>query len=169
MPLAVQDGLEVTGTASIEYLEVGGEGIDSEGNINATNGSVSASSNIYAGGNVYARGDVIAAWASDRRLKKEIKPISSLDANEVLESLRPVEFEWNEKAEKLSEGHKTGKARGFLADEFLEILPNAGRKIWNEYDAIDYVQVIPYLVAGYQSLKAEVEQLKVEIAELKSR
>lgn len=149
-------GLNVNETTWLEYLTVGNDGIQ-------CNGSITSEKNIYA------KGDVIAAWASDRRLKKNIEPISSLDADEVLEALKPVEFEWNEKAEELSEGHKTGKARGFLADEFLEVLPNAGRKIWHDYDAIEYNQVIPYLVAGYQSLKKEVEELKREIAELKAR
>ena len=155
-PVIMSDGLNVAETTYLEYLTVGADGIQ-------CNGSITSEENIYA------KGDVIAAWASDRRLKKNIEPISSLDADEVLEALKPVEFEWNEKAEELSEGHKTGKARGFLADEFLEVLPNAGRKIWYDYDAIEYNQVIPYLVAGYQSLKKEVEELKKEIAELKAR
>lgn len=156
IPVVMGDGLNVNETSWFEYLTVGNDGITSAGSIHCED-------------NIYAEGDVIAAWASDRRLKKNVEPISSLDADEVLEALKPVEFEWNEKAEELSEGHKTGKARGFLADEFLEVLPNAGRKIWHDYDAIEYNQVIPYLVAGYQSLKKEVEELKKEIAELKAR
>lgn len=155
-PVNLTDGLNVAETTYLEYLTVGNDGINCTGS-------------IISEENIYAKGDVIAAWASDRRLKKNVEPISSPDADRVLEALKPVEFEWNEKAEELSEGYRTGKARGFLADEFLEVLPNAGRKIWKDYDAIEYNQVIPYLVAGYQSLKKEVEDLKREITELKAR
>lgn len=127
-----------------------------------TASDISASGDVTCN-NVYAKGDVVSTYISDRRLKKNIELITPEESTKIISSLRPVEFEWNEKAEELSGGHKTGKSRGFIADEFLKLLPNAGRKVWNEYDAIDYIQVIPYLVAECQRLQKELDELKSKI------
>ena len=133
---------------------------------NLTSSIISASSYVSASslsvaGNIYAGGDVIAYYASDRALKEQIEPLVEVDR--VLSELRPVQFTWNSVAENLSEGSKKGKARGFIADEYVKVLPNTDRKIWEDYTAIDYMQVIPYLVAGYQAQKQELHDLKLKL------
>lgn len=120
---------------------------------------------IKVAGNISATGNVVAGVSSDRRLKKDIRSITLTEAADLLSVLNPVVFHWNEKAAELGELH--GVARGFLADEYLALLPNAGRKIWGEYDAIDYNQVIPYLVAGWQQQNLRIRILEDEIAVLK--
>ena len=120
---------------------------------------------IKVSGNISATGNLVAGVTSDRRLKKDIRSISLTEAADLLSVLNPVVFQWNEKASELGELH--GVARGFLADEYLDLLPNAGRKIWGEYDAIDYNQVIPYLVAGWQQQNLRIRILEGEIAVLK--
>ena len=137
---------------------------------NIVSGSTVRTATIYATDTIYANGDVVAGYTSDRRLKKDIQTITPDKAHEVLCNLNPVEFEWNDKMEDLTEGHRAGKARSFIADEFLKVIPNAGQKIYNEeYDSIYIEQVIPYLVAGYQRQQQEIEELKREIKELKAR
>ena len=113
---------------------------------------------LNVAGNITATGNIVAGTASDRRLKDHIKTMAAQTAVDVLKALRPVEYEWNEKAGEL--GGLTGVSRGFVADEYKDIIPNATRKIWGSYDAIDYQQAIPYLVAGWQALYAEVQELK---------
>ncbi|MBO7510880.1 MAG: tail fiber domain-containing protein, partial [Bacteroidales bacterium] len=113
---------------------------------------------LNVAGNITATGNIVAGTASDRRLKDHIKTMAAQTAVDVLKALRPVEYEWNEKAGEL--GGLTGVSRGFVADEYKDIIPNATRKIWGAYDAIDYQQAIPYLVAGWQALYAEVQELK---------
>lgn len=120
---------------------------------------------IKVTGNISATGNVVAGVSSDRRLKKDIRSISPSEAADLLLVLNPVVFQWNGKAAEL--GGLQGVARGFLADEYLDLLPNAGRKIWGEYDAIDYNQVIPYLVAGWQQQNLRIRILEGEIAVLK--
>ena len=129
-------------------------------------------SSIFVNGNVIATGAVTAGAASDRRLKDDIKKININDASDILGQLRPVEYDWNDDAARL--GRLFGHSRGFLADEYLKIIPGAGRKIWGEYDAIDYNQTIPYLVGGWQAhnirfriLEGEIKILKDEIHQLK--
>ena len=123
-------------------------------------------SGVKVAGNLLATGAVTAGAASDRRLKKNIKAINQIKAEELLSALNPVIFEWNDDAARL--GHLFGVSRGFLADEYLKVLPNAGRKIWDKYDAIDYNQVIPYLVAGWQRQNLTIRTLEGEIKNLKS-
>jgi hypothetical protein len=119
------------------------------------------SSNISVTGNVKASGNVIAGSASDRRLKRDIKTIDINAASDILGRLNPVEYEWNDKALEL--GDLFGHSRGFIADEYLAVIPGAGRKMWGDYDAIDYNQVIPYIVAGWQQQDMRIRILEDEI------
>lgn len=116
-------------------------------------------------GNITATGNIVAGSASDRRLKKNIRGITLGEAADLLSVLNPVVFEWNDKATEL--GRLSGVSRGFLADEYLDLIPNAGRKIWGEYDAVDYDQVIPYLVAGWQQQHLRIRELEIELEELR--
>jgi len=132
-----------------------------------TSGGLQISNDTKVYGNFVATGNVTAGSASDRRLKKDIRSITPIEAADLLMVLNPVIYQWNDKAAKL--GGLRGVARGFLADEYLDLLPNAGRKIWGEYDAIDYEQVIPYLVAGWQQQHLRIRALEGEIEELRRR
>ena len=122
-------------------------------------------SNLAVSGNITATGAITAGSASDRRLKKDIKSIDINAASAVLSKLKPVEYDWNDEAKRL--GNYAGHSRGFLADEYLDAIPGAGRKIWGEYDAIDYEQSIPYLVAGWQQQNIRIRILEGEISVLK--
>ena len=122
---------------------------------------------LTVSGNITATGNIVAGSASDRRLKDDIQTIEWKDACDILCRLRPVQYEWNGDAERL--GGLTGVSRGFIADEYSNIIPNASRKIWGHYDAIDYNQVIPYLVAGWQAQQQTIRRLEGEIETLKRR
>lgn len=125
-------------------------------------------SSVSITGNIIATGYIDAGYgASDRRLKKDIKTMDFAAAAHVLAALRPVTFAWNEKASEL--GPFSGDSRGFIADEYNCIIGNATRKMWGEYDAIDYHQVIPYLVAGWQLQQQRIEALAGEIEKLRRR
>lgn len=121
---------------------------------------------IYCKGNIASAGEVSAGNASDRRLKKDISTLSDMETKHVLSLLNPVSFTWNEKAEELSNGRKRGIAYSFVADEFLSLLPNAGRKMWDEYDAIYTEQVVPYVVKGWQMHERRLSDHERRIQEL---
>lgn len=134
------------------------------------------SSGVYVTGNFAVTGNCSMGTVSDRRLKEDIKDIDLNAAAEVLAALRPVTFNWNQDAERLSEGQLHGTARGFIADEYLKQLPNAGKQIWGEYNSLYYEQTIPYLVAGWKQedmririLEGEISSLKEEIHGLRRR
>lgn len=117
-------------------------------------------SSVYMSGNLVTTGNQTSGNASDRRLKDDIRDIKLDEAEEMLAALHPVTFRWNEKAGELSDGQLTGVSRGFIADELLAQMPGAGRKIWGEYEAIYYEQVIPYLVAGWQKQNLQIRILE---------
>lgn len=121
---------------------------------------------LYVANNIVATGEVSAGNASDRRLKKDISTLSERETKHVLSALNPVSFIWNAKAEELSNGRKRGIAYSFVADEFLSLLPNAGRKMWNEYDAIYTEQVVPYLTKGWQMHERRLSDHERRIQEL---
>lgn len=121
---------------------------------------------LYVANNIVATGEVSAGNASDRRLKKDISTLSEGETEYVLSALNPVSFIWNEKAEELSNGRKRGIAYSFVADEFLSLLPNAGRKMWDEYDAIYTEQVVPYLTKGWQMHERRLSDHERRIQEL---
>lgn len=125
------------------------------------------SSGVYVTGNFAVTGNCSMGTVSDRRLKDDVKDIDLNDAAEVLSALRPVTFNWNQDAERLSEGQLHGTARGFIADEYLKQLPNAGKRIWGEYNSLYYEQTIPYLVAGWKQEDMRIRTLKDEISSLK--
>lgn len=121
---------------------------------------------FYVANNIVATGEVSAGNASDRRLKSDISTLSERETAHVLSHLNPVSFTWNVRAEELSGGDKKGIARSFVADEFLSLLPNAGRKMWDDYDAIYTEQAVPYLVKGWQMhemMLGEHERYLVEL------
>lgn len=121
---------------------------------------------LYVANNIVATGEVSAGNASDRRLKKDISTLSERETEHVLSALNPVSFIWNEKAEELSNGRKRGIAYSFVADEFLSLLPNAGRKMWDDYDAIYTEQVVPYVVKGWQMHERRLSDHERRIQEL---
>ena len=129
---------------------------------------------IYCKGNITTPGEVSTGTTSDRRLKCNIVTLSDIDTVTVLKALNPVSFTWNSIAEKLSGGRDAGISRSFVADEFLRVLPNAGRKVWDIYDSIYIEQAIPYLTRGWQihekrllALEKENKSLKEEINRLR--
>lgn len=121
---------------------------------------------LYVANNIVATGEVSAGNASDRRLKKDISTLSERETKHVLSALNPVSFVWNAKAEELSNGRKRGIAYSFVADEFLSLLPNAGRKMWDDYDAIYTEQVVPYVVKGWQMHERRLSDHERRIQEL---
>ena len=106
-------------------------------------------------GEIWAYGDVVANYSSDKRLKKNIKPISG--ALDKLLQISGVEFDWIEKKEVHS--HK-GHDVGVIAQEIEEVLPEVVATRDNGYKAVNYEKIVPLLIEAIKDLKAEVDELK---------
>jgi hypothetical protein len=109
---------------------------------------------LDSSGNLMVTGDITAFSTSDQRLKDNITPIPNA-LNKVL-SISGNTFEWNEKS------GKEGTEAGVIAQEILEVLPEAVTTRDNGYLAVHYEKLVPLLIEAIKELKEEINQLKGE-------
>ena len=104
-------------------------------------------------------GDVIAYTGSDERLKDNITPIP--DALDKVLSISGNTFDWNEKSE-----HE-GTDVGVIAQEILEVLPEAVTTRNNGYLAVRYEKIIPLLIEAIKEQQETITNLqnRLEILE----
>ena len=94
--------------------------------------------------------------SSDARLKDVTGEARGL---EVINELNPVSYNW--KAD--------GKAdEGLIAQEVLDIVPNAVTQNSDDYYEMDYSKLVVHLVAGMKEQQEQIEALQSEINELKN-
>ena len=96
--------------------------------------------------------DITAFWTSDQRLKDNITPIEQ-PLTKVL-SISGNTFDWNEKS------NKSGQDVGVIAQEVLEVLPEAVTTRDSGYLAVDYHKVVPLLIEAVKELSAKVDALE---------
>ena len=109
-------------------------------------------------GAVRVAGD-ITAFASDIRLKTEIKPIENAVAK--LLKLNGFTYEFNELAGSL--GYELNERySGVSAQDVKEVLPEAVKPapINEEYMTVQYEKLVPLLIEAIKELKGEIEDLK---------
>ena len=98
--------------------------------------------------------------SSDKRLKKDISPLSvGLDT---LLKIQPVEFKWK---------INNGSDKGFIAQDLYEVYPEAAQKpLTDNFEkdpwTIDQTRLIPLLVKSIQDQQKIIEDLKIRITKL---
>jgi hypothetical protein len=122
--------------------------------INGETGLTYDGSTLSVSGAITATSDITAYSSSDRRLKDNINPIP--DALNKVMSISGVEFDWNDKADSVNTGHDFG----VIAQEILEILPEAVKQRDTGYLAVRYDRIIPLLVEAVKELNKEIKELK---------
>lgn len=138
---------------------------------------------LYCGGDIYAVVNVVA-YASDKRLKENIKEIPN--AIEKIKMIRGVTFDWSDKIDSLG---FTPKQKyddvGVIAQEIEEVLPQvvapapfdieydeADRSIiksksGENYKTVQYERVVPLLIQAIKEQQAQIEALQAKIMEIK--
>lgn len=111
-------------------------------------------------GDIRASEDVIAYYSSDRRLKEDIREISN--ALEKVNALRGVTFAWSEAAGEGKQDARFHNEReaGVIAQEVLEVLPEAVKKRASGYYGVKYEQIIPLLIGAVKELSDKVRILE---------
>jgi len=104
-------------------------------------------------GVIRAANDIIAFYSSDERLKDNISNIPN--ALDKVESLRGVEFDWNDKQE-VYEGHDIG----VIAQDVEKILPEIVENRDNGYKAVKYEKLTALLIQAVKELSAKVKELE---------
>jgi hypothetical protein len=99
--------------------------------------------------------DIIAFYTSDQRLKDNITPIEDPLAKVL--SISGNTYIWNEKS------GKEGNDVGVIAQEILEVLPEAVKERDNGYLAVDYHRIVPLLVEAIKELSHKVEVLEQKL------
>lgn len=102
---------------------------------------------------------------SDKRLKKNIIPVNNVLAN--LGKLNIYSYEYHAPGG-YSGFLPNGKHFGFMAQELKEVYPNFVQLNSNGYYSVNYQEMIPLLAKGMQEQQTQIEELKKEVAELKS-
>jgi hypothetical protein len=133
-------------------------------------GGASISKNVYMGSNLIVTGDISALGTiSDIRFKTNIQNLShnlstenlpnSLD---IVNSLRPVTFTWNEH---VYNTFKDKKDVGFVAQEVEKLIPYAVDEFsysedGDKYKKLRHERIIPYLVEAIQQLTQKINYLE---------
>jgi hypothetical protein len=116
--------------------------------------------NFQISGNLTATGEVTANYSSDERLKYNFKPFSALD---ILSKFNPTTFKWNDKAKELNQSKDDRNNFGLIAQDVERILPELIHPIYEEYKAIDYIQLIPILIQGMKEQQKQIKELKDDL------
>ena len=119
----------------------------------------SGTQTIFGNGQTGGLVCVSLTQTSSRKVKKNIEPMTSDEARKALE-LEPVSFDYKNEDQ--------GKdRRGFIAEDVAKVLPNIVTPEGEETPAaLDYVQLIPYLVKIVQDQAKDIEELKKKIEQL---
>lgn len=120
-------------------------------------GGVNALAELQANGNMYIYGTSYNS-ASDRRLKKDIRPIES--ALDKVMALNGIYYRWNEKSgrEDTDSVHL-----GVIAQEVQAIFPEAVQTNQDGFLALDRSSLVPVLIEAVKELKKENDSLRAEI------
>lgn len=124
-----------------------------------TVGNTSLTANVVVYGNVYATGNIQGYQPSDRNLKDDITPINNDMINRVLNELPAVEFNWNQNAGELAGLH----SHGVIAQDLQKIIPYAVGKGPDGYLGVQYVSLIPMLLAIVQRQQRQIDSLIHEL------
>jgi hypothetical protein len=101
---------------------------------------------------------------SDRRLKHEIEPIrNGLD---LINRLDPVVYKYRQNVSPLL--LPSGKQLGFLAQDLEYVLPEAVEEDAAGFKRVDYISVIPALVAAVKEQQQQIEALEAELATMRN-
>ena len=151
----IDDTTQSTSTSTGSLIVDGGVGIAKNlfvgGNLTVT-GTTDLNGNTDIDGDLCVTGDITAFCTSDQRLKDNITPIDDPLAKVL--SISGNTYDWNKESGK--EGHDVG----VIAQEVLEVLPEAVRTRDNGYLAVDYQKIVPLLVEAVKELSAKVKDLE---------
>jgi hypothetical protein len=131
---------------------------------------------LYGTGSAYISGTY---QGSDERLKQNISDLG--DSLHKITQLRAVTFDWKPNTDASLDGSYSDV--GLIAQEAINILPNIVKETTapplipgktptlnqelGTFYTIDYGKLIPYMVDAIQELKAELDTVKSELAQLK--
>ncbi|WP_343635776.1 tail fiber domain-containing protein [Fluviicola sp.] len=126
--------------------------------INIDNSNKVAIKKYYAAASLDVWGTILqngTSVTSDSTLKHNIQDLT-LNADSLLNLLRPRTFEWNT----VQDTFMLGTQYGFIAQEFETVLPDLVKSGEDGIKHISSGGLMPILVSGYQNQKAQINSLE---------
>lgn len=174
----------VSGTAQFAGTNYGVYGTASNGALNyGIYGDMpSPGPGNYAG---YFNGDVFTTspmyYTSDRKFKENIQPVA--DPLKNIMRLKPNTYNYKHTPEFEAINLPQGQSFGFIAQELEEVFPQMvldavhparikdGKKVGEniEYKGVNYIALIPVLVAGMQEQQKQMDEKDAKLADLEQR
>ena len=99
---------------------------------------------------------------SDKKFKKDIKPIENALAT--VEAIDGKTYLWNRESFK-DKNFDEGGHSGFIAQELEKVLPHLVATYENGDKAINYMELMPYLVEAIKEQQTQINDLKAQIDE----
>ena len=134
-------------------------------------GGIACFSGTVCAGTLSSTGDVIA-YASDRRLKDNIKTITNpIDR---IKCINGVTYSWKDGVECLGFNPSSKEDVGVLAQEVQKVLPEvvrrapfdhseSGSKSGENYLTVKYEKIVPLLIEAIKEQQCQIEYLKCKI------
>ena len=148
-PTSINGTLNVTGITTISGT------LNIDGTINGSGSLITMDDNVLINGELNVTGDITAFSTSDQRLKENIVPIVNPLAKVL--SISGNTYDW------IQGSGKEGRDVGVIAQELLEVLPEAVTTRETGYLAVRYDKIIPLLIEAIKDLSAKVEDLQDQI------
>jgi hypothetical protein len=149
--IAVTNDNEIDTTTGNLTLDSAGGTTTIDDNLTVS-GSSTFNNSVAINGALTVTGDITAFYTSDKRLKDNITRIEDPLAKVL--SISGNTYNWNE------ESGKEGNDVGVIAQEVLEVLPEAVTTRDNGYLAVDYQRIVPLLVEAIKELSDKVSALE---------
>ena len=128
-------------------------------------GSPNSTGNIKLDVNGITRS--IAYFAiSDSKFKKDIKPIEN--AMQAIEAIDGKTYLWNREANK-DMNFDNANHSGFIAQEIEKVLPHLVATSQNGEKAVNYIELIPYLVEAIKEQQVHIKEQQIQIIDLQTQ
>ena len=116
--------------------------------------------NLSVPGDIYLGGSIIQT--SDAAIKKEIMDVSEEDRDRLLQlQPRRYKFKWDPNAHARTQADSTHKPHfGFIAQELADVYPDLVQRGLNGLQSVNYLELVPLLVAKVQDLQRQVDELR---------
>jgi hypothetical protein len=111
-------------------------------------------------GRIDASGDIIAFSTSDIRLKQDITPIEN--SLEKLSTISGVSYKWKSEFNEIH-GYNDKHDVGVIAQDVLNILPEAVRQNKTGYYSVRYERIIPLLIEAIKEQQKQIDELKSKL------
>ncbi|MBN2729265.1 MAG: tail fiber domain-containing protein [Bacteroidales bacterium] len=148
---ALAFGTSPTNAAPVERMRIDGNG-------NVGIGTTTPSYKLHVIGRLKTDG---INETSDRRLKKNIEPITgSLDK---IQQLQGVTYEWKDPE------REAGTQLGLIAQDVEEVIPYIVNTDNEGYKSLQYSVIVALLIEGVKDQQSEIEELKYQMSEMQKQ